>query len=119
MYRSWFHGNISRENAENLLSARTDGLFLVRESTNFPGDYTLCVCYDNKVEHYRVKSNGGKLTIDDEEFFDNLEDMIDHYKNDADGLCTKLVKALCNEKSKENDDLCVISEQELEVSAIQ
>ena len=42
--------------------------------------------------------------------------MIEHYKNDADGLCTKLVKALCNEKVKENDDLCVISEQELEVS---
>lgn len=99
-----------------MLSARTDGLFLVRESTNFPGDYTLCVCYDNKVEHYRVKSHANQLTIDDEEFFDNLEAMIEHYKNDADGLCTKLVKALCNEKSKENDDLCVISEQELEVS---
>jgi hypothetical protein len=22
-----------------------DGVFLVRESTNFPGDYTLCVCF--------------------------------------------------------------------------
>lgn len=105
----WFHGKISRDEAENLLRPRTDGLFLVRESTNFPGDYTLCVCYQNKVEHYRVKQVNGKLTIDDEEFFENLEGLIEHYKNDADGLCTKLVKAL------PKDDLCIISEQELEI----
>lgn len=107
----WFHGKITREEAENLLKPRTDGLFLIRESTNFPGDYTLCVCFQNKVEHYRVKTKSGKHTIDDEEFFDNLEKLIEHYKNDADGLCTKLVKPL----SKENDDLCIISEEELEV----
>ncbi|XP_018576059.1 tyrosine-protein kinase CSK [Anoplophora glabripennis] len=119
----WFHGKISREEAENLLRPRTDGLFLVRESTNFPGDYTLCVCFQTKVEHYRVKSSRDKLTIDDEEFFDNLEELIEHYKNDADGLCTKLVKPLPKENeiysnvtksvSKESDDLCVIPEQDL------
>ncbi|CAH1965209.1 unnamed protein product [Acanthoscelides obtectus] len=129
VYCPWFHGKISREEAENLLRPRTDGLFLVRESTNFPGDYTLCVCFQSKVEHYRVKSNNGKLTTDDEEFFDNLEELIEHYKNDADGLCTKLVKPLPKEKSdteavytnvskstpKESDDLFVIPEQELAI----
>ena len=76
----WFHGKISREVAEKLLTPRTDGLFLasaryqsleisndqegyilhskilpqVRESTNFPGDYTLCVCFESRVEHYRI-----------------------------------------------------------------
>lgn len=125
---SWFHGKISRDEAENLLRPRSDGLFLIRESTNFPGDYTLCVCFQSKVEHYRVKSNSGRLTIDDEEFFDNLEDLIEHYKNDADGLCTKLVKTLPKENEalysntnktttvvKEGDDLFVIPEQELTV----
>ena len=50
----WFHGKITREVAEKILVPRQDGLFLVRESTNFPGDYTLCVCFDNRVEHYRI-----------------------------------------------------------------
>ena len=45
----WFHGKISRDEAENLLLPKNDGLFLVRESTNFPGDYTLCVCFQAKV----------------------------------------------------------------------
>ncbi|CAH1103384.1 unnamed protein product [Psylliodes chrysocephalus] len=127
-FSCWFHGKISRDEAENLLRPRSDGLFLIRESTNFPGDYTLCVCFQSKVEHYRVKSNSGRLTIDDEEFFDNLEDLIEHYKNDADGLCTKLVKTLPKENEalysntnktttvvKEGDDLFVIPEQELTI----
>ncbi|XP_050519182.1 tyrosine-protein kinase CSK-like [Diabrotica virgifera virgifera] len=125
-FSSWYHGKISRDEAENLLRPRSDGLFLIRESTNFPGDYTLCVCFQSKVEHYRVKSNSDRLTIDDEEFFDNLEELIEHYKNDADGLCTKLVKTLpkgnealySNTKTsviKEGDDLFVIPEQELTI----
>lgn len=42
---AWFHGKISREEVDKLLcnSKTQDGTYLVRESTNFPGDYTLCV----------------------------------------------------------------------------
>lgn len=75
--RSWFHGKISRETAESLLAPKEDGLFLVRESTNFPGDYTLCVCFESKVEHYRVKYKEAHLTIDDEEFFENLAQLVE------------------------------------------
>lgn len=73
----WFHGMISRDTAEQLLQPRLDGLFLVRESTNFPGDYTLCVCWQKKVEHYRVKYHDRQLTIDDEEFFENLNQLVE------------------------------------------
>lgn len=72
----WFHGSITRDEAEHLLQPREDGLFLVRESTNFPGDYTLCVCFQSKVEHYRVKYLDNKLTIDDEEYFENLGQIV-------------------------------------------
>ncbi|XP_058824972.1 uncharacterized protein LOC131685336 isoform X2 [Topomyia yanbarensis] len=94
----WFHGRIKREEAENLLKPREDGLFLVRESTNFPGDYTLCVCFNEKVEHYRIKYAENKLTIDDDEYFDNLGQLVEHYTLDSDGLCTKLMKALPKEE---------------------
>ena len=60
-----------------LLSPREDGLFLVRESTNFPGDYTLCVCYQGKVEHYRVIFKDNRVTIDEEEFFENLTKLVE------------------------------------------
>lgn len=89
------------------MQPREDGLFLVRESTNYPGDYTLCVCFQEKVEHYRVKYHDKKLTIDDEEYFDNLSQLIAHYELDADGLCTQLMRPL--EKSPAQNIPCLNS----------
>ncbi|UYV80725.1 hypothetical protein LAZ67_19001545 [Cordylochernes scorpioides] len=83
------------EQAEALLVPREEGLFLVRESTNYPGDYTLCVVYQDKVEHYRVMyTSDCRLTIDEEEYFTNLSQLVEHYQTDADGLCTKLEKSV-------------------------
>lgn len=107
----WFHGSISRDEAETLLQPREDGLFLVRESTNFPGDYTLCVCFQGKVEHYRVKYLDNKLTIDDEEYFENLGQLVQHYEKDADGLCTQLVKCL---PKMGRQDFCINSKDFLD-----
>ena len=73
----WFHGKISRDTAEKLLSPRADGLFLVRESTNFPGDYTLCVCFEGRVEHYRIIYQDDQITIDEEEYFPNLSKLVE------------------------------------------
>lgn len=50
---------------------------MVRESTNFPGDYALCVCFNGRVEHYRVIYKDNQLTIDEEEFFDTLSKLVD------------------------------------------
>uniref|UniRef100_A0A672F5U5 Tyrosine-protein kinase n=1 Tax=Salarias fasciatus TaxID=181472 RepID=A0A672F5U5_SALFA len=88
----WFHGKITRDQAERLLNPPETGLFLVRESTNFPGDYTLCVSCEGKVEHYRIIYAKGKLTIDEEGYFENLMQLVEHYSKDADGLCTRLIK---------------------------
>ncbi|XP_050401686.1 tyrosine-protein kinase CSK [Patella vulgata] len=87
----WFHGKIKREQAEELLKPYQDGLYLIRESGNFPGDYTLCVCHQNKVEHYHILYKENRLTIDDESYFRNLTELVEHYTKDADGLCTNLV----------------------------
>lgn len=87
----WFHGKISRDAAENLLKPHKNGRFLVRESQNYPGDYTLCVSYENKIENYRVRKNReGQVTVDDEEYFENLIKLVEHYQKDADGLCCRL-----------------------------
>lgn len=90
----WFHGKITRQEAEDLLKMMEDGLFLLRESQNYPGDYTLCVCHQRKVEHYHIVYCNNKLTIDKEVFFDSLPHLVEHYEKDADGLCTRLSKPL-------------------------
>ncbi|VDK67673.1 unnamed protein product [Onchocerca ochengi] len=92
----WYHGNITREHTEKILSGQADGTFLVRDSTNFPGDYTLCMVFNGKVEHYRIYQLNGILTCDHEENFDNLTQLIAHYKRDADGLCHRLITPIIN-----------------------
>jgi len=100
----WFFGKITREQAEDLLRDEPVGSFLVRESTNFPGDFTLSVCSPlppGKIEHYRVLSRKGSLTIDEEGLFPNLSILVEHYTNDKDGLCTILKEPLRKEKHNE------------------
>lgn len=94
----WFHHMISREITEKLLSGKADGTFLIRESTNFPGDYTLSMSHRGKIEHYRIyQAQNNELTCDNEEFFSNLTQLVSHYKRDADGLCHRLVTPVISE----------------------
>lgn len=100
----WFHGKISRDRANHMLLAPTiaDGTFLVRESTNYPGDYTLCVrSAADQVDHYHIKSVNGRITVDEDSKFRSLDELIEHYKVGADGLAHKLVQPLVREDGKE------------------
>jgi c-src tyrosine kinase len=68
---------VTREQAEQMMIPREDGLFLVRESTNYQGDYTLCVCFGGKIEHYHILYRNNRLTIDEESFFDNMVKLVE------------------------------------------
>ncbi|CAF0911919.1 unnamed protein product, partial [Didymodactylos carnosus] len=99
----WNHGPIQRATAEQLLSDKKFGTFLVRQSEHYPGDYTLSIKDDSKIQHYRVKIlSNGSYTVDDEIFFDDLKLLVEHYELDADGLCCRLEQALCNNSTNMN-----------------
>ena len=69
---------MKREEAEEVLQPRKQGLFLVRESNNYPGDYTLCVVSpENTVEHYNIQYENNELTLDNEAFFENLIPLVE------------------------------------------
>ena len=38
------------------------------------------------------------MTIDEDEFFENLSQLVAHYRLDADGLCTQLTKELSSKE---------------------
>ena len=68
---------MSREEAVKKLTPIKQGLFLVRESNNFLGDYSLSVCGQDKIDHYHIVYHGNKLTIDEETFFENLTQLVE------------------------------------------
>lgn len=86
--QSYFHGKISRTDAESLLqSARVEGSFLVRVSTSSPGDYVLSLVCGGQILHFQIKHQGEcYFSIDDGPLFMGLDEVVKHYTSQADGL---------------------------------
>jgi len=89
----WYCRAITQEDAENILtkSVNPSGSFLVRDSETTLGDYILSVKDKNKVIHYPIRSlDVGGYFITLRLTFKTVPDLISHYNQKADGLCTPL-----------------------------
>ena len=94
---------MTREQAEFLLKDTAEGSYLMRVSTHYPGDFTLCLKSESKVENYHIKQQNGRFTIDDENMFKNLIELVDFYTK-FDDLACKLSKPIAYRKMEENSD---------------
>ncbi|XP_042867674.1 tyrosine-protein kinase Abl-like isoform X4 [Penaeus japonicus] len=89
---SWYHGPISRNTAEYLLSSGINGSFLVRESESSPGQRSISLRYDGRVYHYRINEDeNSKLYVSSEFRFNTLAELVHHHSQHADGLITQLL----------------------------
>ncbi|XP_029466908.1 tyrosine-protein kinase ABL1 isoform X2 [Rhinatrema bivittatum] len=88
---SWYHGPVSRNAAEYLLSSGINGSFLVRESESSPGQRSISLRYEGRVYHYRINTaSDGKLYVSSESRFTTLAELVHHHSTVADGLITTL-----------------------------
>merc|ERR1711915_359433 len=63
---------------------------MVKNSTDFPGDLTLCLkTQREQIQYFRVRQIEEGVTVDGESFFCTIEDLVDNYKRDKGSLpCT-------------------------------
>ncbi len=89
---SWYHGNITRAEAELSLSSGINGSFLVRESESKPGQYSISLRYDGRVFHYRIhnEASTGRYYVTPESKFQTLSELVLHHSKSPDGLTTTL-----------------------------
>uniref|UniRef100_A0AAQ6IR36 Tyrosine-protein kinase n=1 Tax=Anabas testudineus TaxID=64144 RepID=A0AAQ6IR36_ANATE len=95
---TWYFGRITRRDSERLLLSLENrrGTFLVRESETTKGAYCLSVLdYDNtkglNVKHYKIrKLDSGGFYITSRTQFSTLQQLVNHYRKHADGLCHAL-----------------------------
>ncbi|NXA54664.1 SHIP1 phosphatase, partial [Nothocercus julius] len=111
MDQCWYHGNITRSRAEDLLSkVGKDGSFLVRASESIASAYALCVLFRNCVYTYRIlPDKENKLIVQASEgvpvkYFENLEELIDFYKQENMGLVWHLKYAVPREEEEAPDE---------------
>eukprot|EP00076_Gallus_gallus_P043760 XP_025009298.1 phosphatidylinositol 3,4,5-trisphosphate 5-phosphatase 1 isoform X2 [Gallus gallus] len=111
MDQCWYHGNITRSRAEDLLSkVGKDGSFLVRASESIASAYALCVLFRNCVYTYRIlPDKEKKLIVQASEgvpvkYFDNLEELIEFYKKENMGLVWHLKYPVQREEEEAADE---------------
>ena len=69
---AWYHGWCRRTEVERMLRKGPEGLFIVKSSTDFQGDMTLCVAHSGEVLYFRVRAEGAGHTIDNQEIFNDV-----------------------------------------------
>uniref|UniRef100_A0A8B9FIC8 Tyrosine-protein kinase n=1 Tax=Amazona collaria TaxID=241587 RepID=A0A8B9FIC8_9PSIT len=93
--RKWFFGPIKRADAERQLSSPGNqaGAFLIRESESLKGEYSLSVFDGVSVKHYRIrKLDEGGFFLSRRKTFKTLNEFVDYYSKNSDGLCVVLGK---------------------------
>uniref|UniRef100_A0A672ITX1 N-chimaerin n=1 Tax=Salarias fasciatus TaxID=181472 RepID=A0A672ITX1_SALFA len=80
---SRYHGMISREDADQLLS-QAEGSYLIRESQRQPGTYTLALRFGNQTRNFRLYHDGKHFV--GEKRFESIHDLV------TDGLITLYIE---------------------------
>lgn len=74
----WYHGKMSRRDAEKLL--KEDGDFLVRKSTTNPGSYVLTGMHNGLAKHLLLVDPEGTVRTKDH-VFDSISHLIGHHRD--------------------------------------
>ncbi|MBN3276671.1 SHC3 protein, partial [Polyodon spathula] len=74
----WYHGEMSRKEAEQLL--KNDGDFLVRKSTTNPGSYVLTGMHNGQSKHLLLVDPEGTVRTKDH-IFESISHLISHHRD--------------------------------------
>ncbi|CAF1082033.1 unnamed protein product [Rotaria sp. Silwood1] len=89
---AYYHPNIDRDKAEQLLRTKytrykRDGLFLLRDCTTSPHDFSLSIVCGDKCYHYKIQLIYDiYFSIDSGPQIAGIESLIDYYQQRSDGL---------------------------------
>ena len=85
MLCSWFFGDISRVDAEQLLLQRSIeyGSFLLRKSGKKPGEYSLSLRNMKKVNHFKINKRDESFYLEPKTTFKTISELVAHYDGES------------------------------------
>lgn len=89
--QKWFHGDMSRQEADEVLKAEEkDGVFLVRNSSR-PGMYTLSLSFQGIIKHYHIKqTEEKKFFVSQRHAFESILKLVEYHQLNSAGLTNRL-----------------------------
>ncbi|XP_058863005.1 proto-oncogene vav-like [Acipenser ruthenus] len=85
----WFAGNMERSGAENLLSSRSDGTYLVRQRQKDAGEYAISIKFNVEIKHIKVTTSSGLFQINEKKAFKGLIELVEFYQRNTLKECFK------------------------------
>lgn len=104
----WYFGRLKRVEADKklLMPENEHGAFIIRDSESRANDFSLSVRDENCVKHYRIRQlDDGGFFIARRTTFKTLQELVEHYSCDADGLCVNLRNPCVNLDKPDTNDL--------------
>lgn len=89
----WYFGKLRRVDADKklLMPENEHGAFIIRDSESRQNDFSLSVRDHECVKHYRIRQlDDGGFFIARRTAFRTLQELVEHYSREADGLCVNL-----------------------------
>nr|XP_046173220.1 myosin-IIIb-like isoform X3 [Oncorhynchus gorbuscha] len=101
----WFHGMITRRQAEDLMTDKPVGCFLIRVGQSREG-YTLTYKGANRCRHYmiEIQSNGKYVILGEDKAHPSLPDLVQHHSRVGIKPFNELLTTSCGQTCDHNTD---------------
>nr|XP_029476376.1 myosin-IIIb-like isoform X1 [Oncorhynchus nerka]XP_029476377.1 myosin-IIIb-like isoform X2 [Oncorhynchus nerka] len=101
----WFHGMITRRQAEDLMTDKPVGCFLIRVGQSREG-YTLTYKGANRCRHYMIEmqSNGKYVILGEDKAHPSLPDLVQHHSRVGIKPFNELLTTSCGQTCDHNTD---------------
>ncbi|XP_014259409.1 ras GTPase-activating protein 1 [Cimex lectularius] len=96
---NWFHPNVTKSDAVDMLVKCGPGSFLVRPSDNSPGDYSLFFHINNQIQRFRIEKKGVRYLMGGRTF-ECLDAVINRYRKEQIVEGHTLVQPVCRTLSE-------------------
>ncbi|XP_068939274.1 proto-oncogene vav [Petaurus breviceps papuanus] len=85
----WYAGPMERAEAENILTDRSDGTFLVRQRVKDSAEFAISIKFNVEVKHIKITTGEGLYRITEKKAFRGLVELVEFYRQNSLKDCFK------------------------------
>uniref|UniRef100_A0A6J0TG86 Proto-oncogene vav isoform X1 n=1 Tax=Pogona vitticeps TaxID=103695 RepID=A0A6J0TG86_9SAUR len=97
----WYVGPMERAEAEQILSSRSDGTYLVRQRIKDATEFAISIKFNTEVKHIKIQTKDGLYRITEKKAFKGLTELVEFYQENSLKDCFKTLDTVLQFSFKE------------------